>query len=244
MASNRFQAAELLRHGLSPSQIAREMKIPVGVVMAYLYRQIGEGELRRSDILFTLDPQARERIEKLVQDRGSIVAWKLRRWLHNDGFEVDSEDLQIYLKLRDARVDLGDMYELIRDLELSLHGFVREALEREFGAEQWWREGVPLNVREDCAITNERDPEPAQDLFCYTTIMHLFVVFDKQWTTLSQFLPPKLKGNKQEFLTNLKRLNSIRNKVMHPVKGYVITEEDFDFIRELHTDFAPAIVAV
>jgi len=196
MASNRFQAAELLRHGLSPSQIAREMKIPVGVVMAYLYRQIGEGELRRSDILFTLDPQARERIEKLVQDRGSIVAWKLRRWLHNDGFEVDSEDLQIYLKLRDARVDLGDMYELIRDLELSLHGFVREALEREFGAEQWWREGVPLNVREDCAITNERDAEPASDLFCYTTLIHLLQIFDKNWASLSPALPGKLRANK------------------------------------------------
>ena len=215
------------------------MNIPVGVVMAYLYRQIGEGELRRSDILFTLDPLARERIEKLVQERGSTVPWKLRRWLKTLGFEVDPDDLEIYLKLRDARVALGDMYELIRDLELSLHGFVRDALIREYGPEQWWREGVPLNVREDCAITNERDAEPASDLFCYTTLIHLLMIFDKNWPALSSALPGKLRSNKQQFLASLKRLNGIRNMVMHPVKGFVITEQDFDFLRQLHADFAP-----
>jgi hypothetical protein len=209
--------------------------------MAYLYRQIGEGELRRSDILFTVDPLARERIEKLVQERGSTVPWKLRRWLKSSGFEVDPDDLDIYLKLRDARVALGDMYELIRDLELSLHSFVREALIREHGEAQWWREGVPLSVREDCAITNERDAEPASDLFCYTTLIHLLMIFDKNWTGLGPALPGKLRANKQQFLANLKRLNAIRNMVMHPVKGFVITEQDFDFLRQLHADFAPEL---
>ena len=244
MASPRYRVAELLRQGMSPSQIAREMNVSLGGVMNYLYRLVGEGGLRRSDILFTLDRTARQEIEKIIQERGTVQPGKIRRYLAAAGINVNSDDLRIYLKLRDARVDLGDTYELIRDLELSLHRFIREALIRQYGDEQWWREGVPLNVREDCAVINERDPEPAQDLFCYTTIMHLFVVFDKQWTTLSQFLAAKLKANKQEFLANLKRLNSIRNKVMHPVKGYVITEEDFDFIRELHTDFAPAVVAI
>ena len=243
MPSPRYKVAELLRQGMSPSQIAREMNVSLGGVMNYLYRLVGEGGLRRSDILFTLDRTARQEIEKIIQERGTVQPGRIRRYLATAGINVNSDDLRIYLKLRDARVDLGDTYELIRDLELSLHKFIREALIREYGGEQWWRDGVPLNVREDCAVINERDPEPAQDLFCYTTIMHLFVVFDKQWTTLSQLLPPTLKANKQEFLTKLKRLNSIRNKVMHPVKGYVITEEDFDFLRELHSEFAPAVVA-
>lgn len=243
MASPRYRAAELLRQGLSPSQIAREMKCPLGTIMNYLYRLVGEGGLRRSDILFTLEKQARQEIEKIISDRGTVQPGKIRRFLGAAGIEVNADDLRIYLKLRDARVDLGDTYELIRDLELNLHRFIREALLREY-SEEWWREGVPLNVREDCAVINERDPEPAQDLFCYTTVMHLFVVFDKQWTALAQFLPAKLKSNKQDFLARLKRLNSIRNKVMHPVKGYAITEEDFDFLRELHADFGPAVTAL
>jgi hypothetical protein len=229
---------------MSPSRIAREMNVPLGLVMNYLYRLVGEGGLRRSDILFTLDRQARQEIEKIIQERGTVQPGKIRRYLGAAGIDVNSDDLRIYLKLRDARVDLGDTYELIRDLELNLHKFIRDSLTREYGPENWWREGVPLNVREDCALINERDAEPAQDLFCYTTVMHLFVVLDKQWTALSEFLPARLKGNKQEFLARLKRLNSIRNKVMHPVKGYVITEEDFDFLRELHSDFAPAVSAI
>jgi hypothetical protein len=244
MESPRYKAVQLLRQGKSPSQIAREMNVPLGNVMNYLYRLIGEGGLRRSDILFTLDRRARQEIEKIIQEHDTVQPGKIRRYLSNAGINVNADDLRIYLKLRDARVDLGDTYELIRDLELSLHKFIREALEREYGPDNWWREGVPLGVREDCAVINERDAEPAQDLFCYTTVMHLFIVLDKKWTSLSTFLPSKLQGNKQDFLMRLKRLNSIRNKVMHPVKGYVITEEDFDFLRELHADFAPSLAAL
>jgi hypothetical protein len=244
MQSPRYRAAELLRQGLSPSKIAREMNAPLGAVMNYLYRLVGEGALRRSDILFTLDRRARQEIEKIVQQRGTTSPGKIRRWLQSAGIEVDREDLILYLKLRDARVDLGDMYEMIRDLELSLHKFVRDSLIGRYGEENWWREGVPLNVREDCALINERDPEPAKELFCYTTVMNLFVIFDKQWADISAELPPKLRSNKQEFLARLKRLNAIRNMVMHPVKGYTITEEDFDLLRELHADFAPAVNAV
>ncbi len=241
MASPRYQVAELLRRGHSPSQIAREMNIPLGSVMNYLYRLVGEGALRRSDILFTLDRRARQEIERIVQERGTTSPGKIRRWLQAAGIDVDRQDLVIYLKLRDARVDMGDMYELVRDLELSLHKFIREALTREYGEQNWWREGVPLNVREDCAVLNERDPEPAGDLFCYTTVMNLLLIFDKQWTPLSPGLPTNLRGNKQDFLARLKRLNKIRNMVMHPVKGYTMTEEEFDFLRQLHADFSPAV---
>lgn len=239
----RYRAAELLRHGLSPTKISHEMNVPLGAVMNHLYRLVGEGALRRSDILFTLDRRARQEIEKIVQQRGTTSPGKIRQWLQAAGIEVDRADLIIYLRLRDARVDLGDMYEMVRDLELTLHTFVRDSLIRRHGEENWWREGVPLNVREDCAITNERDPEPAKDLFCYTTVISLYVILDKQWGDFSPELPSKLGGNKREFLARLKRLNTIRNMVMHPVKGYTITEEDFDFLRELHADFAPAVGA-
>lgn len=244
MASPRFRIAELLRAGNSPSRIARELHVPLGAVMNHLYRLVGEGTLRRSDILFTFDSDARKKIEQIVQERGTVQFGKVRRYLQAAGYDIDSDDLRLYLKLRDARVDLGDTYELIRDLELNLHKFIRQALVHEYGDENWWREGVPLHVREDCALVNERDPEPASDLFCYTTIMHLFMVLDKKWTTLSEFLPPKWRSDKQAFLTDLKRLNGIRNKVMHPVKGYVITEEDYDFLRQMHAGFAPVLQAV
>lgn len=242
MASPRYHAADLLLRGLSPTQISREMHIPLGVVMSYLYRLVGEGKLRRSDILFAIPRDVRQQIENIVQEHKVTQLSRIRRWLHSAGKDVDAADLQIYLKLRDARVALGDMYELIRDLELSMHKFVRDSLVREF-KENWWREGVPLRVREDCALMNERDAEPAADPFCYTTVLHLLHTFDQNWSTIGPLLPPKLRSNKQEFLTRLRKLNSIRNMVMHPVKGYTITEEDFSFVREFHSDFARALAA-
>ena len=242
MPSPRYRAAELLRNGVSPSQIAREMHLPLGAVMAYLYRMVGEGALRRSDILFTLNAATRQQIEKIIQDHGVTNPSGIRRRLHAAGIELDPADLLLYLKLRDARVALGDMYELIRDLELSLHKFIRDALTQRHG-DSWWREGVPLRVREDCALMNERDAEPASDLFCYTTVIHLLHIFDHNWTDFVPLLPPMLRGNKQEFLARLKRLNAIRNQVMHPVKGSNITEEDFDFLRQFHAGFARALRA-
>lgn len=242
MHSRRYRVAELLRNGLSPSQIARELHLPLGIVMGYLYRLVGEGALRRSDILFTLPAPARQQIEQMIQEHGVSSPGRLRRWLRASGMEIDSADLVLYLKLRDARVALGDMYELIRDLELSLHKFIRDALQQQHG-ENWWREGVPLRVREDCALMHERDAEPAADLFCYTTVIHLLHTFDQNWSDFLPLLPPKLRANKQEFLARLKRLNAIRNMVMHPVKGATMTEEDFDFLRQFHADFARALSA-
>jgi hypothetical protein len=242
MRSPRYQAAELLRNGMSPSQIAREMHIPLGAVMAYLYRMVGEGELRRSDILFTLPRGTRQQIEKMIQERGITNPSRIRRALGGMGADLDPSDLQLYLKLRDARVHLGDMYELVRDLELSLHKFIRDALMQRH-KDNWWREGIPLRVREDCALMNERDADPATDLFCYSTVIHLLHTFDYNWPDFAPLLPPKLRANKQEFLGRLKRLNAIRNMVMHPVKGADITEEDFDFLREFHADFARALAS-
>jgi len=229
------EAANLLRQGLSPTKVARQMNLPLRVVLGYLYREIGEGKLRRSDVLFTIDRDVRRYIEDCIRDLGpNARPGRIRRELLKQGHEVHPDDLELYLKLRDAQADLGDMYELIRDLEIRLHGYIRGRFTAEY-AEAWWREGVPLPVREDCAVLHERDQEPAADLFCYTTFMHLHLIFDKKWPVLSPGLPPQFQNNaKQDFLDALKRLNRIRNRVMHPVKGFTFDAEDFDFVRDFH----------
>ncbi len=235
----RRQAADLLLRGLSPSKIADEMKLPLGVVMNFLYNQVGQGRIRRSDILFSIDAEARRAIEEAVVRTGKDSLTSVARALRQAGVNVTRGDLRIYLKLRDARADLGDMYEFIRDIELRLHQYVRASLISAYG-EDWWRQGVPLPVREDCAITSERDLEPAEELYCYTTLMHLRLIFDREWPALSASLPGKLRGDKPEFLDSLRRLNRIRNVVMHPVKGIRIGDDDFEFVRRLHTQLEAA----
>jgi len=229
----RQDAARRLQEGRSPSQIAQEMHLPLGVVLNFLYHEVGLARLRRSDILFSIDPLVRQSVEQAIAKAGSTAPGKVRRALERAGVQVPRDDLNVYLRLRDARVDLGDMYEFIREIELRLHNLVQQALVAEFGETDWWRKGVPLHVREDCALTNERDSEPVATLYCYTTIMHLRQIFDREWNVLSRALPGRLRSDKPEFLAGLTRLNRIRNVVMHPVKGILLIEDDFDFVRRL-----------
>src|SRR5579884_1342486 len=129
----RRQAADLLLRGLSPSKIADEMKLPLGVVMNFLYSQVGQGRIRRSDILFSIDAEARRAIEEAVFRTGKDSLTSVARALRQAGVNVTRGDLRIYLKLRDARADLGDMYEFIRDIELRLHQYVRASLISAYG---------------------------------------------------------------------------------------------------------------
>jgi hypothetical protein len=237
---SRIQTANLLLQGKSPSQIAGELRIPLGVILNQLYRAVGQGLLRRSDILFSIDSEVRRAIESAVATAGSSEPRRLRPALKDSGVQVSREDLEVYLRLRDARVDLGDMYEFVRDIELRLHDYIRTALIAEYGEPEWWRKGVPLPVREDCAVMNERDFEPVSSLYCYTTLMNLRFILDREWTVLSKNLPGGVRADKQQFLADLSRLNRIRNIVMHPVKGVMFTADDFDFVRRLRRQLLQA----
>jgi len=236
----RIQTTNLLLQGKSPFQIAGELRLPQSAVLEQLYRAVGQGHLRRSDILFSIEPQVRQAIEDAIAAAGSNEPRRLRRALANSGVKVSREDVDVYLRLRDARVDLGDMYEFVREIELRLHDYIRTGLVAEYGEQDWWRKGVPLPVREDCAVMNERDAEPVTSLYCYTTLMNLRFILDREWNALSKNLPGGLRADKQQFLADLSRLNRIRNIVMHPVKGIMFTAEDFDFVRRLRRQLMQA----
>jgi hypothetical protein len=63
--------------------------------------------------------------------------------------------------------------------------------------------------------------------------MNLREILDKQWGALSSHLPKELQSDKKSFLEELKRLNGIRNSVMHPVRNDQFSEDDFEFVRSL-----------
>jgi hypothetical protein len=135
-------------------------------------------------------------------------------------------------------VVLGDMYELVRSVEVRLHDFIRQAFVAEFGEEQWWRGGVPDNIRAECAALLEKDPEPAEEPYRYTHLINLREILDKRWSILGKYLPKSLLNQKKDLLERLLRLNRIRNAVMHPVRNTVISEDDFEFVRDFEKQFA------
>ena len=84
----------------------------------------------------------------------------------------------------------------------------------------------------------EKDPEPADEPYCYTHVISLREILDKRWSVLSKYMPAELLNKKKELLEKLLKLNRIRNSVMHPVRKSVVTEEDFEFVRDLEADLA------
>jgi len=46
---------------------------------------------------------------------------------------------------------------------------------------QWWRQGVPAEIRKTCAQTREDDPDPVDDVFAYTTLIHLAKITVQVW---------------------------------------------------------------
>ncbi len=231
-------AADLLRQGLAPSQIAQQMGTTPAAVMQYLCLKIGEGDLRRSNIAFSLPPETRSAIEESIEKTGSTAVGVVGRELRKRGIQANRIDVGVYIHYRRARVVLGDMYELVRTVEVRLHSFIKQAFITEFGEEQWWRSGVPDNIRADCAALLEKDPEPADEPYCYTHLINLREILDKRWPVLGKYMPKQLLNQKKDLLERLLKLNRIRNSVMHPVRNAALSEEDFIFVRDLEADLA------
>jgi hypothetical protein len=64
-------------------------------------------------------------------------------------------------------------------------------------------------------------------------LIDLKEIFDKQWPVFQKRLPPKVAHEQPNFLADLENLNRIRNIVMHPVKSSQLTEDDFNFVKEM-----------
>jgi hypothetical protein len=226
-------AANLIKSGKSPSDIASELNKPTGEVARMLLLQIGEGKLTYADVLFTITPYKLAEYEQALErfrDRSQfslIQSLRARGIGHNQ-----ARELELYLRCRDAVA--GDMYLAIRRLEVRLHQFVRRILEGAFlgNNDAWWRNGVPLAIRQRCAQTREEDEDPF-DAYSYTTLIDLKRIIDTNWVAFVKVLPCQVTTDKREFMRNFDRLNSIRNRVMHPTKLAPVLRDEYEYVIQM-----------
>ena len=235
--ARRNDAGRYLLKGMTPQQIGKHMGISIGSIRQYLCTLVGEGELYRSDIAFNISE--RSLIEKAIRS-GNIpieagryntlrMASSLHAILRGEGHNIPHDLIQLYLVTRDPR---SDLYALICEIEILLHGFVKETLISVYG-NNWWQNGIPMQVRKDCQIRREEDSAPINNPYHYTTFIDLKAIIDKKWAEFSAVLPKALITNKQETLQKLQRINDIRNRVMHPVKVMSEYEDDYRFVRKI-----------
>ncbi len=232
--TQREEVSRLCRSGISPMDIARQMKISLYKVKTHLWTQVGEGDLRRSDVLFSISNEVRHEFAEFAARTTATGYWPIINAAVEEGFSKD--EFRLYYDLTKDRVWRGDLYEFIVDIEIALHTLVRQTLTGELGADEseWWRQGVPKSIRVACVSRREEDPDPVDDSFSYTTFIHLSDIIDKNWPFFQRVLPKKIASNRKLFTKDMRRLNSLRNTVMHPVKQIEITENDFLFARNFY----------
>jgi hypothetical protein len=201
-----WDAARLLKAGESPPKIAADLGLSLSSVLTYLKRAVGEGLVRRSDIYFSFPPEHRAEYSDLLQPYAAAAG------------------------------ALGDMFEDVRAIEVSLHTRIRRKLVELYGQEEtgWWRLGVPEAVRLKCQERREKDSESPCEPYSYTDLQDLAKIMESHWANFREQLPAEYASNRRLLLDDMGRLNRIRNKVMHPVRGFTPSDEDFDFVRRLH----------
>jgi DNA-binding MarR family transcriptional regulator len=238
----RDEALKLLREGLSPGQIARQQNVTLRTIVGYLNELVGRGQLRRSDIFFSVPIERRRQVLSVLDEGHSRNLLAVMTRLRRRGLEVDEDDAEVVLRYGDARYALGDMYEDLQTIEVELHRLLQSSLEQEYGPGEtgWWRKGIPLKIRQTCQTRREEDDEPAPEPYCYTDLIDLKEILNQKWAVLSRVLPHSAASNKQRLMNDLVRLNHIRRLVMHPVRGGSVSQEDFEFVHSLkqHLGFA------
>lgn len=233
--------AALIRKGYSPSQIARELKssesdqpLTISSVKGYLWRAVGEGQIKPSDIVFAIPRNMREKIEGLIAKHGTLsnpphIFEEIKR------ANLDPDDAEIYLNLR--RAVYGDLYGLLHEIEVHLHTIIRNTLIAEYGEGDWWSNGVYKKIRDKCEGYGSVDKVQGQKdiLYRYTSLYDLLTILKTQWPIVSRVLPSKVVSDRDKFIVDLERLIKLRNAVMHPVKGVVPTKEDYNFAQGVYS---------
>src|SRR5439155_13096737 len=97
------EARNQLLTGMSPSEIAKTMGVTASTVMGYLYNQVGQGKLHRSDILFSIKREHRLAIEGAISKHGLGQTGKIERAARRNSQDISRDDLIVYLSLRGKR---------------------------------------------------------------------------------------------------------------------------------------------
>lgn len=226
-----------LRAGRTPVEIASAQGLSLSSVLGHLDRAVGENKIARSEIYFSLPRQVRAKVEDAARHRGyaPMPGQTLPRIQPIVDLVVGEDPalVQVALRYGPASRYYGDLYELVRRFELGLHGLIKDVLVKKFGLGEraWWYEGVPVSIRKSCAESAEDLGRFDVDPWSCTYMLDLQAVMKAQWLL---FEPLYRVGGKNEVLSEIKDVNGVRNRVMHPVRDAPPTNDDFDVLENAY----------
>jgi len=187
-----------------------------------------------------LSVEERSQLRRKYGTGGKTEYWRtLQQVIQETMREFNPEGLAQY-KIDSSKQYNTKSFEMIRDIETHLKKYIRENLEVEYGELSWWKKGVPFKVYEAAekeaskANRDIEDPEKEIEPWDKLHLIDYREIILHNWRKLfeNKFTIPDSKGNKEEKTKWLEKLNRIRNQNFHV---YSVTEEEFNFLRELHS---------
>ena len=186
----REETVAFLKSGLPPSQICRHMGVTVFTTLGYLEQMIGRGEIRRSEVFYTLPSLVRSTLQQVCGPGYSMtpsaISARIKRrnlgsvWPHP---AVAEDDIETYSRFVGARFAMSDMYDDIRQVECTLHQLIQTVLMVKIGEREseWWVQGIPLKIRQECASRKEEEARTTQrHAYCFVNTIHLADILDKR----------------------------------------------------------------
>ena len=229
--------ANKIRELVRPSAIAETLEMSPAEFEPLLAQAVVLGHIHRSEILFTFPQSIRDDVE-VYHVREKMAPAKLRELFQITATAVDDCENNFLCALIRQRVVYSDLYEIISQIETTLHNRIRQCLEEAFRKREgdWWNKGVPLAVRKSCATRREEDENPSDDLYSYTTLIDLKAIIEAKGngSVFSERLPAGARKD-QQLPSKLFRLNVIRNRVMHSVRAdEPLGEAEYRFVSQMH----------
>jgi len=152
--------------------------------------------------------------------------------IHGEFREYDPPGLQQWIKestgqFNERCITTGHYIE--KEL---LHEFVIKKLKEQFGAKNWWINGVPESILTKCYERRINDDKEAND-WEFLDPLDYQSILSKHWDIFAEyFTPPELNKNnigKNRKLKWLEVFNDIRKKYSHPQRENT-TEKEYEFL--------------
>lgn len=205
-------------------QLANDTKPYLDAIIRY-FRELSQDE--------------KNQLRRSYGTAGRTKYWRtLQKVIKATRADFNPEGLEQYIRDSSQRYNTQS-FELIRDIETHLKHDIRQSLKSEYGEKSWWKKGVPLKVYEEAelrAVTKNReidDPSNEVEPWDQLHLIDYREIILQNWSKLFQqkYSYPDVKGNKDEKTKWLVTLNTIRNQNFHE---YSVTEEEFDFLKNIH----------
>jgi DGQHR domain-containing protein len=156
----------------------------------------------------------------------------MMQYIHKSKPEFNPSGLKEYIDSQDYE-GTKEARDLIDNVQRMLFEKVFNRLKKNFGEKepQWWAQGVPPMVREDCAKQRENDPE-RKDIEQYITLIDYYSIVAHNWSLFESDFAFTKDGGKDKKLSWIKDLNKIRNKTHH-VEKWPLSKDEVELVREI-----------